>query len=105
MRAAASRIARTVSFERSCAGFFRGDRFRAAVMFEGESTQCAVVLIICRMKRMVDSIWVWARGWMAALFLLRNPDDLDEVFKLDRALADEDFDVPLATERTRADID
>jgi glucose-6-phosphate-specific signal transduction histidine kinase len=42
---------------------------------------------------------------MAALFLLKNPDDLDEVFKLDRALGKDalDFDVP--AERTRVDID
>ena len=42
---------------------------------------------------------------MAALFLLRNPDDLDEVFKLDAALTDEDFDVELPADRTRVDVD
>jgi ubiquinone biosynthesis protein COQ4 len=33
-----------------------------------------------------QSLWYWARGWGAALLLLRNPNDLDEVFMLDRAL-------------------
>lgn len=56
--------------------------------------------MISRMKRVLTSI----RGWIAALFLLRNPDDLDEVFKLDAAL-DRDFDVPIPEKRTRVDID
>jgi ubiquinone biosynthesis protein COQ4 len=33
-----------------------------------------------------QSIWLWLRGWRAALALLRNPNELDEVFALDRAM-------------------
>lgn len=34
----------------------------------------------------IRSLWFWIRGWGAALLLLKDPNDLDEVFMLDRAL-------------------
>src|ERR1700704_586444 len=85
MRAAAVTIARTVSFERFCAGFFRGAVRARATMCGRESTRLVVVSIIFRMER-IRSLWFWMRGWAAALLLLKDPNDLDEVFMLDRAL-------------------
>jgi ubiquinone biosynthesis protein Coq4 len=37
-------------------------------------------------RERIRSVWFWARGWFAALLLLRNPNRLEEVFALDRAL-------------------
>ncbi len=35
------------------------------------------------------SLWLWLSGWKAALALLRDPNRLDQVFALDRALPKE----------------
>jgi ubiquinone biosynthesis protein Coq4 len=57
------------------------------------------------MNSLLGSIWVWARGCLAALRLLKDPNDLDEVFKLDAALPKPKIDVALPADRTRVDID
>src|SRR4051812_15904596 len=96
MRAAAVTSARTVSRDRSCAGFFRGARFargEAIGSLGHESTFERRVTIISRMESSVMSIrerargtWTWLRGWRAAIALLRDPNDLEQVFVLDRAM-------------------
>lgn len=47
----------------------------------------------------IRSLWFWIRGWAAALLLLKDPDDLEEVFMLDRALPREVLDELVRTAR------
>jgi ubiquinone biosynthesis protein COQ4 len=55
--------------------------------------------VLLSIRERVRSVWIWARGWAAALLLLKDPNDLDEVFMLDRAMPRAELDEILRTAR------